>query len=177
MMNFGAKYRSIKAAIAIGAVIGGIAFVQPVLSAQSDLDRIQSYVGVWFGSGKLEDGNGGSETLRCRLTLAKSNAAKVTLNGNCTGAGLGKSSLRGTLAYISEQNRYEAVISAPLNSTVRGRKSGNTVKFAFAEIIDDENVQKASADFLLAPDAMNMDLRIDFQDGIVWTASIPLAQR
>lgn len=177
MMNLGARFRSAKTALAIGAVIGGVAFVQPVLSAQSDLDRIQSYVGVWFGSGKLLDGNGGSETLRCRLTLAKSDAAKVTLNGNCTGAGLGKSSLRGTLAYISAQNRYEAVISAPLDSTVRGRKSGNSVKFAFSENINDDRVLKAAADFVLKPDAMNMDLQIDFQDGVVWTASIPLAQR
>ena len=97
MTKFTANGRGLKTFVAIGAMLSGLAIAQPALSAQSDLDRVQSYVGVWHGSGKLTDAEGNNETLRCRITFAKSSAEIVTMNGNCTGAGMGKQSLTGAL--------------------------------------------------------------------------------
>lgn len=101
----------------------------PALSAQADIDLLKSYVGDWRGRGKTTTANG-TETVVCKLDITDSAAAKIKYSGRCTLAG-GNLSIAGTMAYIAERRRFEAVMSSntAFSGIAIGKRRGRSIDF------------------------------------------------
>ena len=87
-----------------------LAQTAPALAAQQDIDMLQAYVGSWKGFGNMGTGEK-EETVGCKLTVTSSRPDRVTFNGQCALAG-GAVKLYGTMGYIEEKNRFEAVLNS-----------------------------------------------------------------
>ncbi len=83
----------------------------PSLAAMSEIELLHSYIGSWKGKGTIIWNNEESEVVVCRLKITKAKEKKVNYNGRCAFAG-GNFSISGTMAYIDEKKRFEAVMSS-----------------------------------------------------------------
>ncbi|HHB83508.1 MAG TPA: DUF1794 domain-containing protein [Devosia sp.] len=168
-----------KAAIGVFAlVIGSIGFGTPAYSAPADLELIQSYVGDWRGRGTLNAPGQESETVVCRLNIKRSSAEKINYSGRCTVAG-GNVSMNGTMAYISANNRYEAIMTSntAFTGVAIGRRSGKNVTFNLQAQDDDGRTSNVRAGFGLVGDNIKVDFEITRADGSKMVADIPFDRR
>ncbi len=109
----------------------------PAFSAQKDVDLLNSYIGNWKGSGKLlTDGN--SETIRCKLSVTDSPGSKIGYKGRCAVAGA-NISIAGTMAFIEEKKRFEAVMSS--STSFSGVAIGNRIKNGINFYLKDRNAE------------------------------------
>ncbi len=84
--------------------------ISPAISAPENAELLNSYIGEWKGSGKLNRANN-TETIRCKLSVTPAKGSKINYKGKCAVAGA-NFSIAGTMAYFKEKKRYEAVMSS-----------------------------------------------------------------
>lgn len=101
----------------------------PAMAAQADLDLLKSYIGNWKGRGTTTSGSG-EETVVCRLDITGADQGKVNYNGRCALAG-GNLSIAGTMAYVEENRRFEAVMTSntSFSGVAVGRRRGQGIDF------------------------------------------------
>lgn len=101
----------------------------PALSAPADIELLKSYIGDWKGRGTTTNG-GNTETVVCKLDITNSDQSKVKYNGRCTLAG-GNLSIAGTLAFVEDKNRFEAVMSSntTFSGVAIGQRRGSGIDF------------------------------------------------
>src|SRR5690606_6027246 len=101
--------------------------------AGGELALLTSYIGDWRGESALVGGDR-NEPFRCRLGVSQGNALKINYTGRCTlvNATL---SISGTIAYVADQQRYEAAMSSNAGYTglAIGRQDGGTISFDLRE--------------------------------------------
>ena len=115
--------------------------------------------------------------IRCRLTIAKGNQAKINYTGRCSlvDANL---SISGTIAFNDAANQYEPAMSSNAGFTglAVGRRSGETISFDLRERRQDragDDVRIGSR-ILLAGGHITVDFEVEFNDsGQILTASVP----
>lgn len=122
-----------KLVVATGALLAGLAVASPVFAAKADIDLLKSYIGTWRGTG-VTNAAGGDESIRCRMDIKPNGETKVVYNGRCALAG-GNVSINGTMAFVVEANRYEAVMSSntAFQGVAIGKRRGNNVSFNMRE--------------------------------------------
>lgn len=136
--------RLIKSLFVAATLLVSMPLAAPSFAAQSDIDLLESYIGDWKGRGTTTS-NGNTETVVCRLGITSGEQAKVNYHGRCTLAG-GNLSIAGTMAYISDSNRFEAVMSSntAFSGIAVGRRRGGGIDFK----LKDRN-EKTGADFTI----------------------------
>lgn len=129
MIRKPARSHTATAVILIACVLAGSAAV----AAPRDAALLQSYVGEWKGRGTTTS-EGNTETVLCRLDITRAEATKVNYKGRCAIAG-GNLAIRGTMAYIVERERFEAVMTTDtaFSGVAVGRRQGDTIDFALRE--------------------------------------------
>jgi hypothetical protein len=132
-----------KFSLGAALVISALSFGAPAHAAQADIDLLQSYVGNWKGRG-VTNAAGGDETIVCRMDISESEVAKVNYNGRCSLAG-GNISIRGTMAFVHEANRFEAVMSSntAFQGVAVGRRRGSNINFNLRERNPDTGAEYA----------------------------------
>jgi len=151
----------------------------PKIAAQADIALLQDYLGDWRGRGKLSGAN--TETVVCKLNLSNGNDTKINYAGRCAIAGTNLS-INGTLAYIDEKRRYEAIMTsnAAFTGVAIGRKQGNGVVFNLKEREKDEAKQQdmtITAGIALLNGAIDVEFRVvDEKTGDIITAKVPFAK-
>jgi len=161
----------------LAAFVAAATFVPitPALSAQSDLDLLQSYVGGWKGRGNTTNANG-TETVRCKLDITRAADAKVNYKGRCALAG-GNLSINGTMAYISERRRFEAVMSS--NTAFRGiavgKRRGSGIDFRLRDRDPETGAEfEIEAGIALSGGNINVEFSVlEKASGRKITASVP----
>jgi len=112
-------------------LLNTVFFTTPAFSAPKDVELLNSYVGDWRGSGDLKR-DGDVETVRCKLAITKAKAGKINYKGRCAVAGA-NISIAGTMAYIEEAQRFEALMST--STSFSGVAIGN-----YSNIEDKEGI-------------------------------------
>lgn len=122
-----------KLVVAGGAILAALTLAAPAYAAKADIDLLKSYIGTWKGSG-VTNAAGGDETVRCRMDIKANGDTKVVYNGRCALAG-GNVSINGTMAFVAEANRFEAVMSSntAFQGIAVGKRRGNNVSFNLRE--------------------------------------------
>lgn len=113
----------------------------PAFAAKADTDLLQSYVGDWRGKGKAKlASTGENETVLCKMSFTESGNNKIGLNGRCSLAG-STLSMRGTVGYIEDKRRFEAVMSSntSFQGVAVGKRSGKNLSFALNNVKSDSN--------------------------------------
>ena len=168
-----------KAAFGVVAlVVGSLSASVPAHSAPADLELIQSYVGDWRGRGTMNAPGQDSETVVCRLNITRSSAEKINYRGRCTLAG-GNVSMNGTMAYLSANNRYEAIMTSntAFTGTAIGRRVGKNVTFNLQAKDDQGRTSNVRAGFGLVDGSIKVDFEIIQADGSKMVAVIPFDRR
>lgn len=148
--------------------------------AQDQIALLNSYIGSWSGQGALVGGDR-NEPFRCRLSVAKGNAAKINYSGRCTlvNATL---SISGTIAYNEQAKRYEAAMSSNAGYTglAVGQARGSNITFDLQERQKDRSgsdVRIGSKITLTGNTSITVDFEVEFNNsGEVLTASVPFSQ-
>jgi hypothetical protein len=174
------KSRAALGQLAIAGLAAALSITSagPSVAAQRDLDLLQSYVGDWRGTGSMNTASG-EETVRCKLDVKRASAEKVNYNGRCTLAG-GNLSINGTLAYISERNRYEAIMSSntTFSGQAIGRRSGSGINFNLEERDPDTgSTIKVNVGLALRSEKIEVDFKLtDTASGNSTRAKVPFSK-
>lgn len=175
MSNTGPLWRALALA---GLIVAGSA--APSLAAQADIEFLGSYLGNWKGRGQLQGAN--TETVVCKLNLSPANNnTKINYSGRCTLAG-SNLAVNGTVAYVDEKRRYEAVMTsnASFTGVAVGQKQGNGVVFSLKERERDEAQKRdmtITAGISLLNDAIMVEfLVIDDATGDTIKAKVPFSK-
>jgi len=153
----------------------------PALSSQRDLDMLQSYVGSWSGRGSMGAGDT-EETVKCTLSVTSSTQVSVNFNGRCALAG-GTVSLKGTMKYAEERNRFEAVLNSNVSflqdKIAIGRRSGSGIVFTMRPTNPDTDADiDVAVDMALKNGIITVDARVtDTGSGARTTAKVPLEKK
>ena len=126
-----------------------------VYAGQRDIDLLGSYVGDWRGRGTLTTA-ADPETVVCKLSITPAETAKVNYNGRCTLAG-GSLAIAGTMAYIGDKNRFEAVMSSNTTFTgiAVGHRRGGAIDFTLREKDPDTGAD------------LKIEVGFDLRDGVI----------
>ncbi len=165
--------------VIVATILGATLLTTPAtLAAQADAELLQAYVGEWKGSGKTTSGET-TETVLCRLAITPAESAKVNYNGRCAIAG-GNLSIKGTMAYIAERERFEAVMTTntAFTGVAIGERAGNAIDFALRDR-NEETGKEYEVDAGIALDDGNIS--IDFEvtevaSGETIAATIPFSK-
>jgi hypothetical protein len=153
----------------------------PALSAQRDIDLLQSYVGDWSGKGSLGTVDG-EETVKCSLAVTSSSPTRVQFNGRCAIAG-GTVSLKGTMGFIEERGRFEAVLNSNVNflqnQVAVGRRSGSGLVFTMQPTNPDTDADlNVDVDLALKNGIISVNAKVtDTASGNSTTAKVPLEKK
>ncbi len=164
------------------ALAGVFLATMPAASAEADIALIKGYIGSWRGSGDIiwSDANGVPETLQCRMSVQDSDITKIGVDGRCSLAG-GTLSMLGTIAWVDENNRYEAIVSSNTTFTgiAIGHREGDSLTFDLRDFrANDDSIYDIAADITLAGDTIQMDMTVtNKQTGDLTTAEIPFVRR
>ncbi|HEY4200484.1 MAG TPA: hypothetical protein VGM83_07970 [Devosiaceae bacterium] len=146
----------------------------PALAAQKDIDFLKDYLGSWRGRGTLTGAN--VETVACKLTMSNGNSDKINYSGRCVLAG-SNLSISGTIAYIDDKQRYEAIMTsnASFTGVAVGHKQGSGVVFNLQERDKDEGKELAiSAVISLLNGGVDVNFHVvDVASGDVIDARVP----
>lgn len=168
--------RTIVRAAALAGAFAALPVATPSFAAQADLDLLASYVGNWTGRGTLSAGQQAGESVACTLNVTPypGEPNKLRIESRCVLAG-GRMSMVGTLAYVEQSNRYEAIVTT--NTRYAGQavgvRRGNSVDF---------NLQATSGENITAGIALNggrieVAFRLtDPRTGEQTSATIPFSQ-
>ncbi len=151
----------------------------PAQAGDAEVALLASYVGNWQGQGALVGGDE-DEPFRCRLAIATGNQGKINYTGRCTlvNATL---SISGTIAYIDEQERYEAAMSSNAGFTglAIGKINGDRISFDLRERQKDRSGSdvRIGSRILLSDGDITVNFEVEFNDsGEVLTASVPFSR-
>jgi hypothetical protein len=152
----------------------------PLTAAEDDVALIKGYVGGWRGRGEIQWGDGGQESILCRMNVEDSAPTKIGVDGRCSLAGATLNML-GTIAYVEENRRYEAIVSSntQFSGIAVGRRSGDNLTFALRDYKGDDNQRyDVSAEIDLSGDSINVSMSILNKDsGDLTIANVPFARR
>lgn len=175
-MNFTKLVGRLSAAALAGLMMVGM--VGPVEAAQRDLEILQSYVGEWRGRGTMGEGDT-EETVVCKLDITRSSSEKINFKGRCTLAGKALA-INGTMAYLTENKRFEAVMSSNtfFSGVAIGHRNGNSIKFNLSERDPDTgSTVKINIGMALSNSNINIDFRLsDSESGQSTVAKIPFSK-
>lgn len=165
-------------AIALAGLLILAPFAAPaVAAAPADVALLKSYIGDWRGRGTLTGEH--TETVVCRLSLQDNNNDKVGYSGRCTLAGT-VLSVNGTLAYIDDMRRFEAVMTtnASFTGIAVGQKRGDGVVFNLREREQSEGEDVTiTARIALASGGINVEFQVVYEDtGETIHASVPFSK-
>ena len=123
------NFRPLKSQLVAAVAGASLAFATPASASQADIELLKSYIGDWKGRGTTTSG-GNTETVVCRLDITNSSTMKVNYNGRCTLAG-GNLSIAGTMAFVTERQRFEAVMSSntSFSGIAIGKRRGKAIDF------------------------------------------------
>ncbi len=158
-----------------------LAQTAPAVAAQRDIDMLQTYVGDWSGRGSMGTGDN-EETVKCRLNVTSSRPERVTFNGLCALAG-GTVSLKGTMGYIEERNRFEAVLNSDIgflqDKVAVGRRSGSGIIFNMRPTDPETNKDlDVAVDLALKNGVITFNAKVtDTASGATTTAKVPLEKK
>ncbi len=148
----------------------------PAIASQSDINLLQSYVGDWEGRGVMTT-SGEQESVKCKLAVTSSSPTRVQFNGQCAIAG-GAVSLKGTLGYIEEHNRFEATGSSNVIKKIVavGRRSGSAIDFTMRQMDAETNSWiDLVVGLSLRNDVINVNAEITYTNsGVTSVAKVPL---
>lgn len=116
--------------LAVVAIVASTASISaPALAAPADIELLKSYIGAWKGRGTTTN-SGNTETVVCKLDITNAEPTKVNYNGRCTLAG-GNLSIKGTLAFVEDKRRFEAVMSSntAFSGVAVGTRRGSGIDF------------------------------------------------
>ena len=165
----------------VSVVLVAFALILPGAAAagQRDVQLLQSYVGTWEGRGTFGVGDN-AETIKCRLSVTSSEPTRVQFNGRCALAG-GGVTIKGTLGYIEDKNRYEATMTsdAAFNGVAIGRRTGSGIDFSMQPTDDDDNtVYNVRAGLSLRDDTIVVKAKItDPESGASSQAEVPMDKK
>jgi len=146
-----------------------------VLAAQADIDLLKSYLGEWRGRGSTTTANG-TESVACRLSITDAGVEKVNYNGRCTLAG-GTISIKGTMAFVTADNRYEAVMTSSTSfaGIAIGKRRGTGIDFDLRDRDTESGKEYAiAAGFELEDEAITLDFKVtEVETGRESSALIP----
>ena len=169
----------LRPALAGVALAASLAVAAPVGASQADLDLLQSYVGQWEGRGAMQ-ASGEEETVKCKLNVTTSAPNKVQFNGQCAIAG-GAISLKGTLGYFSETNRFEATgTSNAIEHVVAvGKRRGSGIDFTMRPVDPDTNAElDVVVGISLSTNTITVKAKVtDPTSGASTTANVPLGRK
>lgn len=146
------------------------------MAAPRDIEVLKSYVGDWRGRGTLDRGSD-AETIVCKLGILDTAPTKVTFDGNCKLAGVPPLSIKGTLAFVTDKNRFEAVMSTntSFSGVAIGRRRGSTIDFDLKD--RDPQTGKdigVAVGFAFKTDGVYVDLKLtEIETGRSSKVSIP----
>lgn len=170
------KKASWSVAVAMAAIMSLLAGA-PARSGEAELGLLLSYVGDWRGEGVVTGGDS-PDPFRCRLTIAKGNAAKINYTGRCSlvDANL---SISGTIAYNDAARRYEAAMSSNAGFTgiAIGSQQRDEISFDLKERQKDRTGSdvRIGSRIILVDGTIMVDFEIEFNDsGDIMTASVPM---
>jgi hypothetical protein len=167
--------------IAALAAVSLIGFASPSYAAKADTDLLQSYVGNWRGKGEANlASTGENETVLCKMTFKESSPTKIGLDGRCSLAGT-TLSMRGTVGYIEDKSRFEAVMSSntSFQGVAVGKRSGKNLSFALKNVKSETNAVFDIA-VSLKLNGNKIDVRFDIlhkESGGKSVANIPFSKR
>lgn len=175
MTLFGPRAR--RAALA-GLALTALLIPGPSLAGTAEVELLQSYIGSWKGRGVLTGAE--SETVVCRMSIDKGNQDKINYSGRCAMAGT-TVSVRGTLAYIDANRRFEAAMTtnAGFSGLAVGQRRGNGVVFNLRERETDEegNDLSITASITLTSAKITVDFNVVFNEtGDTIRASVPFTK-
>jgi hypothetical protein len=101
----------------------------PAFAGPAEMAILEAYIGSWNGKGTLRGAQ--EETVVCKMSLSKGNGTKLNYTGRCSLAGA-QLSVTGTIAYVEENRRYEAVMNSGIGDfrgMAIGQKRGDGVVF------------------------------------------------
>ena len=185
MMNLSTTCRSIGvrmllgALVASGLVASGLGVATPSVAAETDLEIIQSYVGNWRGRGTMKNGDRPEETVVCRIEISPGNTIeKIVYHGRCSLAGA-TLNVGGTLAYIIDKNRYEAVMTTntSFKGVAIGHRSGNDVTYNLRAADEEGRASNVNADFNLQNGVIALKFEITEGNGNEIVANVPFQRR
>ncbi len=108
-----------------------LAQTPPALAGADDVALLNGYIGKWHGRGTANI-DGETETVACVLDVQKANVqTKINYKGKCALAGTPPVSIAGTMAYIEQEDRFEAVMSSStrFSGGAIAHRSGKTISF------------------------------------------------
>ncbi|MCF6344487.1 MAG: hypothetical protein L3J15_07445 [Devosiaceae bacterium] len=116
------------------AAISSVFFIIPSFASNDDASLLQSYIGTWKGLGEIARDNGDVESVKCKVDIIKSKQGRVGYKGRCAFAG-GNFSIAGTMAYIAEKERFEAVMSSStsFSGVAIGKRDGDSLVFELSD--------------------------------------------
>ncbi|WP_027835385.1 hypothetical protein [Maritalea myrionectae] len=122
-------------ALILGAVLAS-GFSTPSFAGKADIELLKSYVGNWRGRGEAKlASTGADETVLCKMDFTDTGPDRIGLTGRCSLAG-STFSMRGTVAYVEKNRRYEAVMSSntSFSGVAVGRRSGKNLNFSLLNV-------------------------------------------
>jgi len=158
-----------------------LAQTAPALAAQKDIEMLQTYVGDWSGRGSMGTGDS-EETVKCRLNVTSARPERVSFNGLCALAG-GTVSLKGTMGFIAERNRFEAVLNSNVgflqDKIAVGRRSGSGIVFTMRPTNPETNADlDVAVDLALKNGVITFKAKVtDTASGATTTANVPLEKK
>lgn len=175
------KDKAIRLGIAAFSAIALMSTTAPSYAAKADTDLLKSYVGDWRGKGEANlASTGENETVLCRMTFKESSESKIGLDGRCSLAGT-TLSMRGTVGYIEDKRRFEAVMSSntSFQGVAVGKRSGKNLSFALNNV-KSENNSAFDIAVSLKLNGGKIDVRFDIvhkESGGKSVANIPFSKR
>ncbi|MCF4098298.1 hypothetical protein [Maritalea mediterranea] len=122
-------------ALLLGAVLAST-FSVPSFAGKADIELLKSYVGNWRGRGEAKlASTGEKETVLCKMDFTDNGYDRIGLKGRCSLAGT-TLSMRGTVAYVEKNRRFEAVMSSntSFQGVAIGRRSGKNLNFSMVNV-------------------------------------------
>ena len=170
-----------KASLGVAALAVTMALLAgtPARSGEAELGLLLSYIGDWRGEGVVQGGDT-PDPFRCRLSIAKGNAAKINYTGRCSLVDA-NISISGTIAYNDDAGRYEAAMSSNAGFTglAIGSERSNRISFDLKEQQKDRSGSdvRIGSRILLVDNTISVDFEIEFNNsGEVLTASVPFTR-
>jgi hypothetical protein len=174
MKLFGPLSRAIFIAGAVAA-----AGTLPALAAPADIALLKNYLGTYTGKGTLTGSQ--SEPVTCKMSLSSGNGDKVNYTGRCQIAGQ-QLSVTGTIAYVDEHKRYEAVMNTGIGGfrgVAIGVKQGSNIVFDLQQRANDDegNDISISSKIVLTSSGISVDFHAKFnQSGDTIDAKVPFTK-
>lgn len=162
-------------AMALAGVLASAGAV-PAMAAPADIALLKTYLGIWSGKGTVTGAQ--TQPVSCKMALSSGNGDKVNYTGRCSIGGQ-QLSVTGTIAYVDDHKRYEAVMNTGIGGfrgVAIGVKQGGNIVFDLQQRANDDagNDISVAAKITLSGNVMSVDFHAKFNSsGDTLDAKIP----